>query len=108
MNMRLMRDKTTGFFFLLPTLLVLSGLLLYPVISSIYYSFTSKHLIRLTYDFVGIKNYLKILSDPDFYRAFLTSLIWTVLSLFGQVFVGFTAAWLCTGLSDGRHFSGLC
>ena len=92
MNMRLMRDKTTGFFFLLPTLLVLSGLLLYPVISSIYYSFTSKHLIRLTYDFVGIKNYLKILSDPDFYRAFLTSLIWTFLSLFGQVFVGFTAA----------------
>lgn len=92
MNMRITKDKTTGFLFLLPTLLVLSGLLLYPVFSSIYFSFTSKHLIRLKYDFVGFGNFIKILTDIEFYRAFLTSLAWTVSSLVGQVVVGFTAA----------------
>lgn len=92
MNTQKMQDKMTGFLFLLPTLLVLSGLLLYPVFSSIYFSFTSKHLIRLKYDFIGFGNFIKILTDVDFYRAFFTSFVWTVSSLVGQVVVGFTAA----------------
>ncbi len=92
MNRQLTKEKATGFLFLLPTLLVLSGLLLYPVFSSIYFSFTSKHLLRLKYEFVGVGNYIKILSDPEFYRRFLTSLVWTISSLVGQFVVGFTAA----------------
>lgn len=53
---------------------------------------TTKHLIRATYKFVGLANYKAVLSDPDFYKAFLTSIGWTVFSLVGQLFIGFTAA----------------
>ena len=38
--------------FVLPALLVVGVLLIYPIFSSLYYSMTSKQLIRLTYDFI--------------------------------------------------------
>lgn len=85
-------NRVSGFLFLLPALAVVAGLLLYPVLSSVFYSFTSKHLIKQNYKFVGIDNYIKILSDKEFIAAFLTSIKWTVFSLLGQILVGFTAA----------------
>ena len=78
--------------FVLPALLVVGVLLIYPIFSSLYYSMTSKHLIRLTYDFIGMANYKEVLTDPNFYKAFLNSILWTIGSLLGQLFIGFTAA----------------
>ena len=93
-------NKFTSFSFILPALLVVGLLLLYPVISSIFYSFTSKHLIKQNYEFVALKNYIDILTDPDFWHAFLTNVKWTVISLTGQLLVGFTAA---LALDKVRH-----
>lgn len=56
--------------FVLPALLSVGLLLIYPIFSSLYYSMTTKHLIRLTYDFVGLENYKAVLSDSNFYKAF--------------------------------------
>lgn len=94
----------TGFLFILPTLLVLAVLLLYPVLASIFYSFTSKHLLKPTYGFVGLKNYIKVLKDPSFYSAFWVSIRWTFFSLLGQLLVGFTAA---LALNRIRRFQGI-
>ena len=58
---RLRKDNFTAFLFLFPSITVVVCLLLYPVISSIFFSFTTKHLFKPTYKFVGIKNYIKIL-----------------------------------------------
>ena len=55
--------KVTGFCFILPAMLVVLLLLLYPVMSSIFYSFTNKNLIKPAYSFVGFENYAKILTD---------------------------------------------
>lgn len=93
-------NKFTSFCFILPALLVVGLLLLYPVTSSIFYSFTSKHLIKQNYEFVALKNYIDILTDPDFWHAFLTNVKWTVISLTGQILVGFTAA---LALDKVRH-----
>lgn len=78
--------------FVLPALLVVGILLIYPIFSSLYYSMTTKHLIKASYDFIGLENYKAVLSDSNFYKAFLTSILWTVGSLLGQLFIGFTAA----------------
>ena len=78
--------------FVLPALLVVGILLVYPIFSSLYYSMTTKHLIKASYDFIGLENYKAVLSDSNFYKAFLTSILWTVGSLLGQLFIGFTAA----------------
>ena len=95
-------NRISGFLFLLPALAVVIGLLLYPVLSSVFYSFTSKHLIKQNYKFVGIDNYIKILSDKEFTGAFLTSIKWTVFSLLGQIGVGFTAALALNRIKKGQ------
>jgi multiple sugar transport system permease protein len=97
-------SKITAFSFVLPAILVVGLLLLYPVASSIFYSFTSKNLIKTTYKFVGLKNYIKVLSDSTFISSFLTSLKWTIFSLIGQVVVGFTAALALEHIRRGKGF----
>jgi len=94
----------TRWLFVLPALVVIGALFIYPIGSSIFYSFTNKHLIKPSYRFVGFENYKSILSDKNFWHAFLNSLKWTVLSLLGQIFVGFTAA---LALNRVKHLKGL-
>jgi len=95
-------SKITATCFILPAILVVGLLLLYPVASSVFYSFTSKNLIKASYKFVGLKNYIKVLSDPLFISSFFNSLKWTALSLIGQVLVGFTAALALNHIRKGR------
>lgn len=77
-------------------------LLLYPVVSSPFYSFTSKHLIKANYEFVWFDNYIRILTDEEFWSAFLTSIKWTAASLIGQALVGFTAALALDHIRRGK------
>ena len=71
--------------FVLPALLVVGILLIYPIFSSLYYSMTTKHLIRLTYDFIGLENYKAVLADPNFFKAFLNSSIVVHLYAFAPI-----------------------
>lgn len=87
-----MVGRLTCWLFVLPAMLVVLLLLLYPVMSSIFYSFTNKNLIKPAYNFIALDNYLKILSDKAFWQAFFNNIKWTVVSLIGQVTVGFTGA----------------
>ena len=82
----------TKWLFVLPAVIVVAALFIYPIFSSLFYSMTTKNLIRPKYNFVGLKNYMDILRDPKFWAAFFNSLKWTVFSLLGQILVGFTAA----------------
>lgn len=88
--------------FVLPALIIVGLLLVYPIFSSLYYSLTTKHLIKASYDFVGGANYKAVLSDPNFYKAFLTSILWTVASLAGQLFIGFTSALAINRVKIGK------
>lgn len=88
--------------FVLPALLIVGLLLIYPIFSSFYYSMTTKHLIKASYHFVGLANYKAVLSDSDFYKAFLTSIGWTIFSLVGQLFIGFTAALAINRVKIGK------
>ena len=101
---RRFRRQIAAFCFILPTLLVMALLLLYPVVSSLFYSFTSKHLIKPGYKFVWFDNYKAVLSDQDFWRSFFINVKWTVLSLAGQILVGFTAALALERIRKGKSF----
>lgn len=82
----------TRWIFVLPAMIIVGLLFIYPFFSSIFFSFTNKNLIMPTYRFVGLDNYKAVLSDPNFFNAFFNSIKWTVFSLAGQVFVGFILA----------------
>ena len=63
---RTLSSKASSWLFILPALTVVILLLLYPVTSSIFYSLTNKNLIKPTYRFLGLDNYIKTLTDPGF------------------------------------------
>ena len=88
--------------FVLPALIIVGVLLIYPIFSSLYYSMTTKHLIRPSYDFVGLANYQAVLSDPNFFKAFLTSIVCTICSLAGQLIIGFTSALAINRVKVGK------
>ncbi|MFC5631493.1 MULTISPECIES: carbohydrate ABC transporter permease [Streptococcus] len=73
-------------------MIIVGVLFIYPFFSSIFYSFTNKNLIMPNYKFVGFDNYVAVLQDSNFFNAFFNSLKWTILSLSGQVLVGFILA----------------
>ncbi|MBN9643706.1 carbohydrate ABC transporter permease [Corynebacterium mendelii] len=97
------KRRLAGFLFVSPAVLLVVALLIYPVLSSIYFSFTNKNLIRVNYDFVGFDNFTLLLSSSDFWYAFVNSVKWTVLSMLGQLLVGLFAA---LALNRLPRFSG--
>lgn len=99
---RKVRFDYARWIFVLPALIIVGALLIYPIFSSLYYSMTTKHLIKASYDFIGLDNYKAVLSDSNFYKAFFTSILWTVGSLFGQLFIGFTAALAINRVNIGK------
>ena len=98
------RIDYTRWIFVLPALIIVGMLLIYPILSSLYYSMTTKHLIKPAYDFIGFSNYKAVLTDPNFYKALFTSIKWTILSLLGQVLVGFITA---LAINRVKHFKGV-
>ena len=92
----------TRWAFVLPALIIVGVLLIYPIFSSLYYSMTTKHLIRPSHDFIGLANYQAVLSDPNFFKAFLTSIVWTICSLAGQLIIGFTSALAINRVKVGK------
>lgn len=102
--MRTATFRATRLLFVLPSLLVVVSLLLYPVLSSIVYSFTNKNLLRPDAEFIGIDNFTAVLKDAEFWAAFGTSIRWTVASIVGQLVIGFLAA---LALNRIRHLTGL-
>lgn len=83
-----------------PTIIVLGLLILYPLIYNIYLSFFDVQL-NGSKTFVGTANYLKLLSNPDYYSAIGT----TGLYLLGTV-VGTTVLGLAMALLLKEPFAG--
>lgn len=94
----------TRWIFVLPAMIVVSVLFIYPFLSSIFYSFTNKNLIMPNWKFVGFDNYVAVINDPSFWLAFSNSILWTIFSLVGQVLVGFA---LAMALHRIRHLQWL-
>lgn len=94
----------TGVLFVAPSLLIVVLLLFYPVVSSIVYSFTNRHLLRPSVEFVGLDNFVAVLQSEQFWNAFRVSLLWTIASIAGQLLIGFLAA---IALHRIRHLTGL-
>ena len=89
----MVRDRNlTRWIFVLPAVIIVGLLFVYHFFSSFFFSFTNKNLIMPNYRFVGLDNYKAVLSDPNFFSAFFNSIKWTVLSLAGQVIIGFILA----------------
>ena len=62
------RNLRLGLFFIGPWLIGLVAFYLYPIVSSLYYSFTDYNVLRPA-KWIGLDNYRAILNDPNFVTA---------------------------------------
>jgi len=71
---------------------------IYPMISSIYYSFFKGSTILTSRDFIGLSNYLSLIHDEYFWKSFRITVIFTTIS----VPVNIVAALLLSALLNYR------
>ncbi|MDO5644864.1 MAG: sugar ABC transporter permease [Dermabacter sp.] len=88
--------------FLIPGMLWMGGLLAYPILMNIWQSLTNKNLQFADSKFVGGSNYLWVLQDATFWQAGMHSIVWTVVSVTGQLLIGLAGALALERVSQGR------
>jgi multiple sugar transport system permease protein len=80
------RQKYFPIILIAPTLLVIAMVIVYPVLYSVYVSFTPFHLLRPEQTFVFstdtmFRNYVRLLGDDVFWRSLLNTVIFLALSV---------------------------
>lgn len=80
-------DSLFGYFMILPALVVLSFFFAYPLIYEIYISFTDKTLSN-DGDFIGFKNYIRLLDNPEFVTAIFNSAVYVSFVQIGKFTLG--------------------
>ena len=89
-------DRAIAWLFISPTIVILLAINIFPLIWTVYLSFTNYRVNRPNKDveFIGLRNYERILSDTDIWitmQATAHFLFWTIVL---QVLIGFTLAYL--------------
>ena len=89
-------DRAIAWIFVAPTIFILLAINIFPLIWTIYLSFTNYAVNRPNreVEFIGLRNYERILGDADTWATMQATahfLIWTIVL---QVLIGFTLAYL--------------
>jgi multiple sugar transport system permease protein len=88
-------DITIRNLFVIPTILFLIVFNIFPLLYSLGYSFTDfRASTKNPVNFVGLKNYMDLLSDPNIWSNFTITAQYVIVSVAGQVIVGFGLALL--------------
>jgi multiple sugar transport system permease protein len=89
-------NRATPYLFILPTVIILLAILVYPMVTSLYYSFHHYNLLRpdLGRTFIGFDNYRAILSSTPFWHTFRVTMVFTVTAVAFQFLIGMSVAML--------------
>ncbi len=88
-----------------PAFLLRIGTAAYPVLQTIYLSFTNLHLLNRTNDFVGFQNYQKMATDYGFQGAIEFTVLYVLASTALQLTLGMLIALLLNASFRGRGFA---
>ncbi|MFT6932489.1 MAG: multiple sugar transport system permease protein [Paracoccaceae bacterium] len=102
-KIRGLSDRTIAWIFVAPTIFLLLAVNIFPLIWTIRLSFTNFRVNRpnAEVEFIGLRNYQRILTDSDTWETMQATAHFLVWSLFFQVLIGFALAWLIN-----RKFKG--
>jgi multiple sugar transport system permease protein len=85
-------ERAIGFLLVLPAVALLFALTLYPVIYGAWLSTFNKHSFFPEQTFVGLANYVYILSDPEFWKSVRLGAVYALSSIVLQIGLGVAAA----------------
>ena len=103
MELKSKRDRLQVGLLLLPGLLVFALFTVYPIGKLLYMSFLQWDLGSMQHQkFIGLQNYIDVLSDETFRVAFANTLIYTLVTVPGQMILGLLAAVLINAIPRFR------
>lgn len=90
------RDRKWGWLFVAPWIIGIIAFFLMPTVSSFYFSFTKYNIINPP-EFIGLKNYIKALTDPNLLVAYRNTFVFLLLYAPMSIFL---ACVLAVGLNQ--------
>jgi ABC-type sugar transport system permease subunit len=102
--------KALPWLLLAPAFVLIFGLVLYPVVRTLWLSFTDAGLASLVtgeMDFVGLENYAEIATDPHLRRVFLVTAVFGISCVVGTMLLGLAVALLLNQSFKGRVLFGV-
>ena len=99
------RERITTYgLFCLPGFIAYCVFLIFPILMGIYYSFMDWNGISKGYNFIGLANYAKLLTDKKFGAALLFNFRYTIMLIVGVVVISVVLALLLNKEFKGRSF----
>jgi multiple sugar transport system permease protein len=97
------REALANYAYLLPAAICLGGTVLFPILRAMHMSLYHNVLIRpQDYRFIGLDNYVRMVSDPVFWLSLKNSVVWVFGSVSLQFVLGFLVALLLNASIWGR------
>lgn len=88
------RDWKIALLFVLPVVIIMAGLIFWPFVSALLKSLTVRSLLTGQEQFVGLRNYVRLLQDGDYLSALNNTIRFTLASLAVKFVVGLSIALL--------------
>jgi ABC-type sugar transport system permease subunit len=99
------RDALMGLLLVLPALAIILGITLQPVVSTFYLSFFHASLSKTAQNvFIGLQNYIDLLTDPVFWETIRRTLYFTFVSVGLELVLGLGIAQLIQSRPLGWQF----
>lgn len=100
LSRRQRRAALTGILFCLPWIINLVGLHIYPVVISLYYSFSDYDILQPP-KWVGLSNYQELATDPVFWQTIENTLIYAAMAIPAGIIFAFGLALLLNSKVHG-------
>jgi len=85
------RESALGWTLILPSVVIILSLILYPIVSNIISSLFKVSLVEED-TFIGLENYRNVLADIDFWKAVLVTVVYVIATTLGTALVGLGVA----------------
>ncbi len=103
-----MSGRYTPYVLIALAVITLLTLKLYPLILNVWYSLIDYKLSTTTQEFVGLSNYLDVLTDSKFTAAIGRTFAWTIYNIVGMLALGIPAAFLLNTQFKGKIILKSC
>jgi len=97
------KSALVGWLLLAPSLVLLGGLVVFPVLYNIWLSLFDKHAFMPVQSFVGLRHYRYFASDPEFWASFYYGSVYAGVTMVLQLGVGVPSALLLNEGFRGRN-----
>ncbi len=97
------KNALAGWLLLAPSLLLIGGLILYPILYNLWLSFFDKHAFMPVQAFVGLRHYRYFATDPEFWSSVYYGVVYAAVTMAFQLVLGVAAALLLNEAFRGRN-----